>query len=337
MSKTIAELESMACLYWPRNLSDIIAEMSSIPILLKTQDQFLSILKSSDKTPESWATTLNSASTLTANIFLKHLMVLTDIGGERLQRIARDFKLIFPDNKMEYIWNSIEYSYDFSATKKTWTNKALYVEKSVLLKNIDLTQDMKDAVMILMWASNIINNDNIPQELIEKCVIGNLLGKPKELDKFVAQRYIYVSKITGGSISNDLGHACEHYVNEYLAHHLPKEFTIGGHNIEGISHNENNLTTFDLVVRTHQGMCFAIEISFQVTTNSVIERKSSLAQSRKKLLNQNGHKMIYIIDGSGNFQRRNAINTILNYSDLCVNFSDLGLSELVNYIISEAK
>jgi len=77
---------------------------------------------------------------------------------------------------------------------------------------------------------------------------------------------------------------------------------------------------------------YAIEISFQVTTNSVIERKSGLAQSRKQLLNKSNHKVIYIIDGSGNFQRKNAITTIINYSDLTVNFSDNGLNELADFI-----
>lgn len=335
MPKTIEQLEQTACLYWPTNLSNIVAEISSIPILVKTQNQFLSILNSSDRTPESWATTLSGSSTLSANIFLKHLMVLSDVGGERLQRIAKDFTVLFPENKMQFIWNSREYCYNFESKNRTWTNKVLNVEKSVLLETVPLTTDMMDVSMILMWGANIINNDNIPQELSEKCVIGNLLGKTEELELFVKQRYIYVSRITGGSTANDLGHACEKYVCDYLKERLPAGFDLDGHNIENISHNDKNLTTFDIVVKSPKKVSFAIEISFQVTTNSVIERKSGLAQSRKELLNQNGHKVVYIIDGSGNFQRRNAITTILNFSDLCVNFSDQGLSELVEYIIQE--
>ena len=44
MPKTIEQLEQTACLYWPTNLSNIVAEISSIPILVKTQNQFLNIL-----------------------------------------------------------------------------------------------------------------------------------------------------------------------------------------------------------------------------------------------------------------------------------------------------
>jgi hypothetical protein len=132
-----------------------------------------------------------------------------------------------------------------------------------------------------------------------------------------------------------LGHACEQYVEKFLQSYLNSNFELAGHNIEGISHNDKNLTNFDLVVKNKKnGICFAIEISFQVTTNSVIERKSGLAQSRKEILNKNNHKVIYIIDGSGNFQRRNAISTILKFSDLTVNFSDEGLIELVRFILA---
>jgi hypothetical protein len=333
MKKTIKELESTACLYWPNHLAKAAADISSLPILLKTQDQFLSILKCSDKEPISWLKSIKSMSTLSANIFLKHLMVLSDIGGERLQRIAKDFSKIFPKYKFKYIWNSKEYAHEFSKDKKTWTNKSLNVEKSVLLEDKPINRDMVDAAMLLLWGSSIIDNDNIPQEICDKCVIGQLLGKTEELDQFVKQRYILVSRITGGSTVNDLGHACEQYVKSYLESHLPKQYSLGGHNIKGVSYNKKDLTTFDLIVTNNMSKkCCAIEISFQVTTNSVIERKAGLAKSRKELLNKKGHKVAYIIDGSGNFQRKNAISTIAQFSDCVVNFSDSGLQELVSFI-----
>lgn len=333
MQKTIKELESNACLYWPNHLAKAAADISSLPILLKTQDQFLSILKCSDKEPISWLKTIKSMSTLPANIFLKHLMVLSDVGGERLQRIAKDFSKIFPAYKFEYIWNSKGYIYEFSKDKRTWTNKSLNVEKTVLLDNNTINRDMVNAAMLLLWGSAIVNNKKVPQEIRDKCMIGQLLGKPEELDQFVKQRYILVSRITGGSTVNDLGHACEQYVKSYLVSHLSKNYVIAGHNITGVSHNKKDLTTFDLIVTNGiNKKCCAIEISFQVTTNSVIERKSGLAKSRKELLNKKGHKVAYIIDGSGNFQRKNAISTISQFSDCIVNFSDSGLQELVSFI-----
>lgn len=333
MSTKLKDLESNACLYWPKHLGDSIAEISSLPKLLETLDQFLSILKCSDRFPDSCIKTVKEISNLSPNLFLKHLMVLADIGGERTQRFAKDFIKLFPTNSMEYIWNGKKYIHQFGLSKKTWNNKALNVEKSVLFKSIEFNQDMIDVTMLLLWGSSIINNSNLPQELVEKCIIGQYIGFPDQLDEFIKQRYLAVSRITGGSRSNDLGHACEQYVANHLRHKLPKHITIGGHNVPNISHNEKDPVTFDLVatnIKTNR--CVAIEISFQVTTNSVIERKSGLAKPRQEMLHACNHKVAYIIDGSGNFQRKNAIETILAFSDCTVNFSDDNLNLLAKFI-----
>jgi hypothetical protein len=333
MPKSIEELESTACLYWPAHLHDAVAEVSSLPVLLETQNKFLSVLKCSDKSPVSWLDVIQTASTITPNLFLKHLMVLSDIGGERLQRFAKDFKQLFPNNIMEFVWRETTHTYNFSERARVWTNKKLNVEKSVLLTGKPFSHDMIDVSMILLWGSSIINNDNLPTEMRDKCVIGQLIGQPELLDEFVKQRYIIVSRITGGATVNDLGHVCEHFADKYIRANLPTKISIGGHTIPDVSHNDRDLTTFDLVatnVNTKKSV--AIEISFQVTTNSVIERKAGLAMNRQHLLHEKGHKVAYIIDGSGNFQRRNAVKTILQFSDCTVNFSDSGLQELTDFI-----
>ena len=329
------DLERSACLYWPVDLCEKVAELSSLPFLLQTQDVFLSTLKVSDKSTTAWINTINSSSTLTPNLFLKHLMVLSDIGGERLQRFAKDFDSLFPSSEMRYLWNNTEHIHQFGEGEKTWTNSKLNVEKSKLLNKQEFNNDMIDVCMILLWGSAIIDNDKLPKELIEKCIIGQFIGNPKELDEFVKRRYLFVSRITGGSTSNDLGHLCEEYAKSKIKKKLPSAIVLEGHSIKEISHNDNNLTTFDLVAKNkNTGKCVAIEISFQVTTNSVIERKSGLAKERKHLLYSKGHKVAYIIDGSGNFHRKNAIKTIFDHSDCTVNLSDEGLSILSAFIIS---
>ena len=162
-----------------------------------------------------------------------------------------------------------------------------------------------------------------------------MLGSPNEIDLFVKQRYIAVSRIIGGSTANDLGHIFENYITQKLKSLLPSYCIISAHTIPKITHNDNNLTTFDLVVNNQKSkIYFGIEISFQVTTNSVIERKTGLAKSRQDLMHTAGYKIAYVIDGSGNFQRRNAIKTILNFSDCSVNFSENGLNKLAKFIVS---
>jgi hypothetical protein len=331
--KDIDELEKSACKYWPQNIAAEVFKANPIQLLLLTQDMFLSILKCADASPVAWKDVLAQSTSLSANLFLKHLTVLTDIGGERLQRFGRDFSSIFPDRKFHYAFNTEIYEHVFSSAKPKWSNNTLYIDKEGLTANHQLSPSMFDVCMLLLWGANVVDNSDLPDELLQKCSVGQLIGHPSDLEIFVKQRYIYVSKITSGSTANDSGHVCEESCRMRLAQHLKDEFIIEGHSIKGISQNSKNLTTFDLVVTnaTTKLSC-AIEISFQVTTNSVIERKSLLAKERQKLLHKKGHKVAYIIDGSGNFQRRNAVSSILKFSDCSVNFSDEGILELANFI-----
>ena len=334
-AKTLAELEQNACLYWPKDLSAAAAASSLLIPLLATQEHFLSILKSADKHPLAWRDALHLSGSLSPNLFLKHLMVLSDIGGERLQRFAKDFDVLFPTGKLRFVWRQREHEHLFSQTKRVWTNKKLFVEKSVLSQPLDaLTDDMLDVCMLILWAGLSVETEGIPQEMFEKCLIGDLIGQPDALENFVKQRYIHVSKMSGGSLANDLGHLCEQYVVDKLSVHLPAHIVLGGHTIDDISHNDRNLTTFDVVAHNQQTQkSVGIEISFQVTTNSVIERKAGLAKSRQQVLHNKGHSVAYIIDGSGNFQRRNAIQTILSFADCVVNFSDQDLTQLAQFIV----
>ena len=43
-NRTLTELEANACKWWPENLVMLEAESSIIPTLVRTQDQFISIL-----------------------------------------------------------------------------------------------------------------------------------------------------------------------------------------------------------------------------------------------------------------------------------------------------
>ena len=339
MTDAFKTMEKGACLYWPEELAKKASEISALGPLIETQDIFLSVLKTADRSSTAWEQVVLTSARLSPNLFLKHLMVLSDIGGERLQRFKKDLATIFPTGGFEYEWKGSKYTHTFATTRSGWTNKNIYVEKSLLLlTRNDFSPEMRDVAMLLIWGSSICNNSNLPSELVEKCIIGTMLGSPNELDLFVKQRYIAVSRIIGGSTANDLGHIFEGYVVEKLKPLLPTHCEIGGHSIPLVTHNDTNLTTFDLVVRnTKTNIYVGIEISFQVTTNSVIERKAGLAKPRQDLMRTAGHKIAYIIDGSGNFQRGNAIKSILNFSDCSVNFSESGLITLAEFIENSTK
>lgn len=327
------ELKEYASLFWPQELTDKEKNASSIPLLLKTQDKFISILEVSEKNPDSWKTVLAQTVDLPGNLFLKHLMVLADIGGEILKRFTKEFEKWFPYRKMVYQWNGKEYSYKFKflPNKKPLTNPLLRVDGKSLVKGYPLTEAMEDVIMILLYGYGLIGKE-LPSWIAEKCMIGGLIGKNFELQQFVKQRYIIVSRITGGASSNMLGQLAENYVRDLLKELLP-EWKISHGTIEGISHNDGKTdTSFDIIAVSPNQKFFAIEVSYQVTTNSVIERKQGQAKARADLLHEKGHKIAYVLDGAGNFERNAAMKTICDYSDCTVAFTRNQIELLVLYL-----
>lgn len=87
---------------------------------------------------------------------------------------------------------------------------------------------------------------------------------------------------------------------------------------------------FDVVIQ-HGKKYIGVEVSFQVTTNSTIERKAGQAADRMQLMHNSGYFIAYILDGAGNFQRQSAISTICNYSDCTVAYSEEEFKVLTNW------
>jgi len=80
--RSLVELREKAILNWPKELLDQAGEASILPLLFKTQDKFISILTLADSEPESWQKLVDLSPDMPGNLFLKHLMVLSDLGGE---------------------------------------------------------------------------------------------------------------------------------------------------------------------------------------------------------------------------------------------------------------
>jgi len=330
--RDLVDLSNNAHKFWPENIANLERESSIIPKLLETQEKFISLLKIADSDPFSWKIALQT-STLSANIFLKHLMVLSDIGGERLKRIKPEMPAFFPDHSIKFFWKEQERNYTFKTlTERTnWDNVALKVDGNGLSSKTNLLPVMEDVINLILFGSQAING-TLPAEIMEKCTIGGLIGKDKELERFIKERYIWVSRITGGATSNSLGNIAQTYAKDYLKAHLVN-WDFEQKRIPGISQNDNRtLMAFDFVAKTPNNKYCAIEASFQVTTNSVIERKSGQAKSRQEILHENNHKIAYIIDGAGNFERESALKAICQYSDCTVSFKDEELDKLILFL-----
>jgi hypothetical protein len=333
MTRDIDDLQSHAFKFWPTSLAQREQTTSIIPKLIESQEKFIGILYVADALPVAWKDVLRATDGMPANLFLKHLIVLSDVGGEKLQRFRTDILNFFPDGVMTFRWKDTEHVYEFQSLDicRTWSNGTLYVDGAGLAQPANLTAAMEDVAMLLIHGGTSID-PGIPDDIPEKCIIGSLIGCKRELDSFVRQRYIHVSRITGGATANTMGQLCQSYVRERLQNAL-NGWNFSSHTIPGISHNAGRTDmSFDLVAQSPAGKCCAIEVSFQVTTNSTIERKAGQAAARQQLLHNGGHKIAYVIDGAGNFQRRSALGTICAHSDCTVSFKDEQLDVLAAFL-----
>ncbi len=124
------------------------------------------------------------------------------------------------------------------------------------------------------------------------------------------------------------------YVLEFLKAKLPERWKVQkGGKIPEIKQRGNKTSTFDVVVESPKGRLCAIEISFQVTTNSTIEQKANVARSRFREFNKCGHKIAYVIDGAGNFERVQALKTLLRYCHCATTLREDELNRLVAFLL----
>lgn len=332
-NRSIDELEEKAVLWWPEHLNDKNASISVIPKLLQTQDDFLRILSLSKSSPYQVFDLIN-ASDFPANLFLKHLCVLANYGGEPIQRLGRSFEAIFPSNEkghfIQFVWESNNYQYSFEGLPiRGLGNKKLLIDGEGLVNKESLSGIYRDMIILLMFGStSSVSNE----AALSVCEIGTLLGKAEVLKKYVKERYINVSRITGGATANSLGQLAQKEVVEYLSNSLGDEYSVRSNgNIQLDGYDKEGGMPFDVVVEKNNKL-IGIEISFQVTTNSTIERKSGQAVDRMNLMHRNGHKIAYILDGAGNFQRRSAVSAICSSSDCTVAYSEDEFSVLVDWI-----
>lgn len=328
------DLKQNAVIFWPSELADKEQASSIIPMLLATQDKFISLLHVADSSPGCWNAILAKTSHFPPNLFLKHLMVLADLGGEKLKRFNTELPAVFANGSMHYMWNAQQHTYTFQTFDTArWDNKSLRVDGRGLLEAAPMSPAIEDIATLLLFGG-AATDAGVPQVILERCTIGQLLGRKQELDTFVRQRYIWVSRITGGATANTMGYLAQNYVRECLQALLP-DWDFSKNTIPGISQNAGRTDiSFDLVTESPRHKFCAVEVSFQVTTNSTIERKAGQAQARQRLLHKGGHYIAYVIDGAGNFERRSALSTICQYSDYTISFRDQEIKNLASFFKS---
>ena len=245
--------------------------------------------------------------------------------------------MLLPESKLDYYWHGSAHSYTFRALPDlSFSNQSLHIDGRHLLEEHSLDDLKRDAIALLLFGSAYRGDDQQVACALSQCDLGDYAGKPDELAGFIKQRYIWGSRITGGAKANNLGQLAQKFVAEYLERNLgldDVEVRSSGR-LPAVSHTDpltGRETSFDLVV-TNGVRCVAVEVSFQVTTNSTIERKAGQAKSRYEQVEKAGHRIAYVIDGAGNFQRETAIRTMLSHSHCSVAFSRDELEVLCDFL-----
>lgn len=338
-NRTIKELQQNAALWWPEELKKKNALANVLPLLLETQDDFLSLIRLSKKDPFQIFDLIQVAK-FPGNLFLKHLVVLSDYGGEPIQRLGRSFTDIFPTDQegnyyFDFIWKAKKYKYHFEIFPiKGLNNKKFGIDGDSLSTERELDSMTKDMIAILLFGAT---SDFAEQGGLDSCEIGALLGNEEELRNFVKQRYILVSRITGGATANSLGQLAQTEIVEFLNADLGASYTVTRNGTIQLSgYDKKGGMPFDIVVSNGEKL-IGIEVSFQVTTNSTIERKAGQAADRFNLMHQEGHKIGYVLDGAGNFQRSSALSTICTNSDCTVAYTQSEFKVLSDWIKRELK
>ncbi len=174
--RNVEQLREKASMFWPSELSQKETELSIIPELLRTQDQFIAILNVDVPNLDSLFQVVDSA-TLPANIFLKHLAVLADFGGEMLQRINSQFSSLFPSQMLNYVWKGQQLSYPFKSlpVAGALNNNRLGLTGKRLLESRPFNDLLKDVIALLMFG-NASTDATVAAHLV-KCEIGNYLRR----------------------------------------------------------------------------------------------------------------------------------------------------------------
>lgn len=333
VQRTLSDLEAQGSKWWPEHVVSQVAQSSPAELLASTLLEFNRFVDALTLDPQSvWLAQAQSG--LSWNLLTKHLAVLTDVGGEPLARLHRERHELFdssPSFGFEIQTLSGSFYVDltnFFACRNLGNNK-LSIDGAGLVDPPGLPRLNAEVCQILIYGSLAVKPTIATR--LSKCDVCAVVGDSDLRIQYQASRYLAVSRIIGGADANASGQVLQSAVENELQARLDMATfhtrrnhtaTIAGQNV-----------TSDVYVTGPKGTA-AIEVAFQVTTNSTIERKATDAAQRHRLLSAAGILDLYVLDGVGVFQRANAVRKILAASDYCVAYSNAEFDRLAEVIMS---
>ena len=328
MNKTVEQLQENSVRWWPSDILKTAALISPAVMIKNSHPIFLKTLVELPTNVTDVREALHSIP-MPFNLFLKHLLILADFGGELVKRIHLDRRKLFPASMdFRISIDGIDHliSVDGFLNSNSMNNSKLKIDGQSIIEPtaaLDIQVDLAQIVLFGNFAT-----DHALAITLQSCDLFKFVGHDNDLRDFISTRYLDVSRIGRGADANALGQALQIEVDKRLKSILGRDYEIQQNGKITIA---GRTLTSDLLV-VHNGKSVAIEVAFQVTTNSTIERKATDAAKRKSDLNRLGIASCYVLDGIGIFERRAALSKILNQSDLVVNFSEDDAMTLASFI-----
>ncbi|WP_223553890.1 hypothetical protein [Lysinibacillus sphaericus] len=260
------------------------------------------------------------------SLILKSLMILLDVSAEILDRVGLYcyHNGISELNTSNGTFNLKKFGPDF--------NKGLSNENIYKLANTD-EDFFEDVLTFMLYAYN-------SQEFSKYITFANfklatLVGNPTALTNFYLNRTIENSSqikqlravVFGNSLQTNVKNQILDALNIYGVQEAPANRYVDGKQFDLVlCKPEENLPP-------EQWKWVIMEVAFQETTNSVIERKASQAQLIYRTLEETNHKLVYLIDGAGFVKRHKVTSTIYENTHFTTTANPAYFNGLIDFLI----
>jgi len=326
--------------FWTTGISSTPAHGPLVKNLKSSRSAFISVLAQSE--PDNLIRNLlNPSPPLTRKLMVKHAMVATDASAEILDR-AKSY-IAFKKIRVLHAQikgRDIEYQIKRLGTSyvKRLTNEEISSAGEALLS---------DLFFIICFGSS--TKEFLDFLSFKSFRLAELCGDSEAIQAYFQELYIDISR----QLTQLAVQAKGEFLNDYVRSNLDARFKgnpsikwVENRRVPGIG-DERALSLggeqFDLVYaiqRTsgHKTTYVAVEVAFQETTNSVMERKARQASLLFRLFNEVGYKLCFVVDGAGFLSARpKALRDIIHNSHIRVTLKTEELSRLCEFIISLAK
>jgi len=287
--------------------------------VLNTKDQFTAILRASDA--DEIVSDLLRAD-LRNPLLLQHCMLTTDIGKETLDRLA----FFLSHDGVDTV------EIDAASTTREYRIQRLAdPDFSVANRSFDsfTEEGFEDIFTVLCFGSCM----PLLSEYVtfRRCRLGEICGDETAIADYFADLYVLFSDQTKGRVRVKKGRAPERLVRQTLdTVTAQSDLSYTSDNRVPDMPEEDEDQEFDFVL-VDDDRYVAIEVAFQETTNSTLERKARQSRELFPLFEHRDCELIHVVDGAGYFERSNALRQMVEFSHLAVSLGEL--DELERYLL----